>query len=313
MGDPKTDFSQGVAYVRGKYLPLGEAGIPLTDHGFTRSDVTYDVVSVGDGGFFRIDDHLERFAASIAGYRMSVPEDLAQMREIAARCVALSGMRQACVSFAVTRGMPIRPGARRPDECVNSFYCWVWPWPNLVTPEMEETGVKLMISTVERFNAASINPTWKNFQWRDLSKSLWEALDNGFDQSVLLDHDGYVTEGPGYNIFVVKGDKVMTPDRGALKGVTARSVIELCPEIGLTSGYAPLTETDLLEADEVFLATTAFGIMPVSQVNGHIMHNGATGPLTRRIIDTYWGKRAAGWHMVPINYEDTDNPLMTAA
>lgn len=76
MGDPTTDFSQRVAYVRGEYLPLGQAGVPLTDHGFTRSDVTYDVVSVGQGGFFRIDDHLERFAQSLKGYRMSVAETL---------------------------------------------------------------------------------------------------------------------------------------------------------------------------------------------------------------------------------------------
>ncbi|MFC3058939.1 aminotransferase class IV [Paenirhodobacter populi] len=313
MGDPQQDFSQGAAYVDGRYLPLNQAGIPLSDFGFTKSDVTYDVVHVHKGGFFRLGDHMARFAESMRGYRMQPTETLDQMREIAARCVVLSGMKDACVSFAATRGAPTKPGWRRPDQCRNTFMCWVWPWPEVITPELADKGASLMISSIVRFPEASINPTWKNFQWRDLSNSLWEALDNGYDQAILLDYDGYVTEGPGYNIFVVKGDRLLTPDRGALKGVTARSVIDLAPELGMTADYAPLTKKDLLEADEVFLSTTAFGIMPVSRVDDHVMANGITGPVSRKVMDTYWRKKDEGWLITPINYADTENPLKTAA
>lgn len=313
MDGTQADFSKGAAYVGGRYVPLGEAGIPLSDFGFTKSDVTYDVVHVHKGGFFRLDDHMERFAASMRGYRMNPPESLDQMREILARCAALSGMRNCCASLVATRGQPIKPGWRRPDQCNNTFVAYVWPWPNAVTPEIEERGAHLLISSIERFPEASINPTWKNFQWRDLSNSLWEAIDAGYDQSILLDRDGYVTEGPGYNIFVVRGDEVLTPDRGALKGVTARSVIELCPELGLKSGYAPLRREDLMEADEVFLSTTAFGIMPVSRVNDHIMTNDRPGPITQAVDAKYWGKKDEGWYRTPINYDDVDHPLDLAA
>ena len=88
-----TDYSQGAAFVRGQYLPIGQATLPLTDWGFLRSDATYDVVTAWDGAFFRLDAHLERFAASCARFRLDPGMAMPQVAQVLTECVRRSGLR----------------------------------------------------------------------------------------------------------------------------------------------------------------------------------------------------------------------------
>jgi branched-chain amino acid aminotransferase len=120
---------------------------------------------------------------------------------------------------------------------------------------------------------------------------------------VLLDEAGLVTEGPGFNIFALHGTAITTPDRGVLEGITRMSVMELAGEAGLTCHAAPLSADALRDADEVFIATTAGGIMPVSRIDGRILCNDRPGPVTTRLRDLFWTKRAQGWHATPIDYD----------
>src|SRR5215813_9971322 len=100
------DPASGIAYSEGRFMPIGDAKVSVLDFGFTRSDVTYDVVHVWDGRFFRLDDHLDRFQRSMAALRMSVPYDRAAMREILIECVRRTGLRAAFVAMVCTRGRP---------------------------------------------------------------------------------------------------------------------------------------------------------------------------------------------------------------
>src|SRR5208282_5938181 len=118
------------------------------------------------------------------------------------------------------------------------------------------------------------------YQWSDLTTGLFEAHDHGFDTAILCDADGFVTEGPGFNIFVVKDGRVSTPDRGSLHGITRKSVLELCEAMGIEAAVAPIPRALLEDADEVFAATTAGGVMPVARVAGHILGNDRPGPIS---------------------------------
>jgi branched-chain amino acid aminotransferase len=314
MTEDRPDFSQGAAYIDGQYVPMSEAKISVGDWGFTRSDVTYDVVHVWGGQFFRLEDHLDRFQRSLEGYRLKPPVDRDEMREILARCVALSGLREAYVAMISTRGLPRIPGSRKPSDCENTFIAYARPWIDVIPPAVQERGAHLWVSSVPRISPLSQDPTFKNFSWRDLSSSLHEALDHGYDTAVLLDAEGYATEGAGFNLFVVKGDVVTTPDRGALLGVTRRSVLDLCDELGLEGRVAPVTLQDMMEADEVFTSTTAGGVMPCSRVGNttignNIMMNDRPGPVSLKIKALYWKKHEEGWHGTPVNYADPDHPL----
>ena len=100
---------------------------------------------------------------------------------------------------------------------------------------------------------------------------------------------------------------VATPDRGALEGITRLSVVELCGDLGIPCAIRPLPVAELRDADEIFLATTAGGIMPASRIDGRILGNDRPGPISARLRERFWAKRAEGWHATPIDYAATDD------
>ncbi|MGZ5909859.1 MAG: aminotransferase class IV, partial [Reyranella sp.] len=117
---------------------------------------------------------------------------------------------------------------------------------------------------------------------------------------ILCDAEGYVTEGPGFNIFIVKDGRVLTPDRGSLQGITRLTVLEICAELGLEAAVAPIPRGLLEDADEVFAATTAGGVMPVARVGGRILGNDRPGPISARLKETYWRWHEEGRYRTPV-------------
>jgi branched-chain amino acid aminotransferase len=293
-------YAYGAAYVDGDYVPIAEARLPILDWGFTRSDVTYDVVHVWKGGFFRLDDHLDRFLRSCQRLRLS-PPGRDEIRESLMQCVKLSGLREAYVEMVCTRGAPA-PGSRDPRTCVNRYLAFAIPFIWVITPEQQARGAHLIISRVPRISPASVDPTVKNFHWGDLTRALFEAYDRGADSAVLVDADGFVSEGPGFNVFCVRGGRVRSPGETVLEGITRRSVKEICEELGVPFELGRITPEELRQADEVFLSTTAGGVMPVSRVDGQILGNGGPGPLSLRLRDRYWAKHDEGWHVTAVDY-----------
>lgn len=293
-------FADGAAYVRGGFVPVADASIPVTDWGFTRSDAVYDVVHVYRGGFFRLDDHLDRFAASMQARRLRPPEDRAAIEAVLHRCVALSGLADAYVAMVALRGRPRVAGSRRPEDCENHLVAYAVPWIDVIPQEVQERGAHLWIAGTPRVPDASVDPAVKNYQWADLTSGLFEAHDRGHDTAVLCDADGFVTEGPGFNVFVVKDGRVLTPDRGSLHGITRASVLELCEASGIEAAVAPVPRALLEGADEVFAATTAGGVMPVSRVQGRILGDDRPGPVSLRLKQAYWRRHEEGWHRTEV-------------
>ncbi|MBS0561072.1 MAG: aminotransferase class IV [Proteobacteria bacterium] len=296
-------FADGAAYVRGGFVPIAEANISVLDWGFTRSDCVYDVVHVFNDGFFRLQDHMRRFARAMGKRKLAPPESLERMEEILHRCVALTGLSDAYVAMIASRGRPKIGGSRRPADCENHFMAYAIPWIDVIPKDVQERGAHLWIASVPRVPDASVDPTVKNYQWSDLTTGLMEAHEHGFDTAILCDAQGFVTEGPGFNVFVVKDGKVLTPDRGSLQGVTRQSVLDLCAMEGIPAEIAPIPRAVLEDADEVFTATTAGGVMPVSRVGTRIMGNDRPGPLSARLKALYWKKHAEGWHYTPVRKE----------
>ncbi|WP_245239725.1 aminotransferase class IV [Methylobacterium variabile] len=295
-------WAAGAAYIDGRFMPIAEAAIPITDWGYRRSDVTYDVVGVRDGAFFRLDDHVRRFRASMEAFRLKPPEDDDAIRRVLHRCVALAGLRDAYVAMDCLRGRPPAGAPYHPAHARNYLAAFALPWISLVRPDVMERGAHLVVAETLRIPARSVDPRAKNFHWADLTRGQFEAHDRGADFCVLLDEDGHVTEGPGFNLFVVADGGLATPDAGVLEGLTRQSVIELAREMDLAVAVRPVTVAELRDADEILLVTTAGGIMPASRIDGRIMGNDRPGPVFRRLHDAFWDKRAAGWHATPVDY-----------
>lgn len=290
-----TNYREGVAYTDGRFVALRDATIPMTDRGFVRSDATYDVAHVWQGRFFRLDDHIDRFFWSMQQLRMSLNLDRGQVRTILEQGVALSGLRDAYVQMTCTRGVP-PPGSRDPRACVNRFSAFVQPFVWIATPEQQSAGVKMVVSQVRRIAAEAVDTRIKNFHWLDLTMGIFEAYDRDALISVLLDHEGNVTEGAGFNIFVVKDGALATPDRNVFEGMTRRTVIEMAAQMQLPCAVRPVSPQELYMADEVFATSTAGGIMPVTLIDQRPVGDGLVGSLTQRIRESYWALHEGAQH-----------------
>jgi branched-chain amino acid aminotransferase len=280
-------------------MPIAQAAIPITDWGYRRSDVTYDVVGVWEGNFFRLEDHIRRFRSSMRKFRFEPRESDEDIKAILNRCVALSGLKNAYVAMDCLRG---RPAPGMPDHPVHArkyIADFAIPWVWVMSLEVQERGGHLIIAETLRIPPSSVDSTAKNFHWADLTRGQFEALDRGADFALLLDSEGNVSEGPGFNVFFVIDDVVLTPDAGVLEGITRKSVIEICADLGIPAKTGKVPAAEAREADEIFLATTAGGVMPASRIDGRIMGNDRPGPISTKIKDTFWAKRAAGWHATP--------------
>ena len=302
---PRGGFAEGAAFVDGRYVPVSEARVSVLDWGFSRSDVTYDVVHVWKGRFFRLEDHLDRFQRSCASLRLDPGLGRDALRDALMHCVRLSGLRDAYVDMICTRGRPA-PGSRDPRTCKNRLLLYAVPFVWVLPPEVQERGAHLIVSGVPRIPSRSIDPRVKNFHWGDLTRGLFEAVDRGADTAVLVDPEGCVSEGPGFNVFCVRGGRVVSPGGTVLEGITRRSVRELCEELGVAFALGRVTPEALRDADEVFLSSTAGGVMPVVRVDGRVLGDGRPGPLSTRLKALYWRKHEEGWHATPVDYGRPD-------
>ena len=288
-------FSAGAAYMEGGYLPIADAKLPILDWGFTRSDVTYDVVHVWRRRFFRLEDHLTRFLHACQALHLDPGLDADGIREVLMQCVRYTELDDAYVEVVCTRGVP-PAGFRDPREYENRFLAFAVPFVWVLSPAVQERGGHLVISDIPRIPPQSLDPTVKNFHWGDLTRGLFQAYDRGGDTVVLVDLDGNVSEGPGFNVFCVRDGAVASPAGTVLEGITRDTVRELCQEIGIAFSLGQIRPEELRDADEVFLSSTAGGIMPVSRVDDRVLSNGRPGPLSSRLRERYWRKHEEGWH-----------------
>jgi len=298
--DPR-NYPRGVVFMDGQYLPMSEAKISVLDWGFLHSDATYDTVHVWDGRFFRLDLHLGRFWHGMERLRMKIPFSREEVAEILHNCVALSGHRSAYVEMICTRGSS--PNFNRdPRQSENRFLAFAVPYGSVASKEQLERGLRVSVSETVRISPKSVDPTIKNYHWLDLVKGLFDAYDAGSETAIILDTNGNIAEGPGFNVFVVKDGDLRTPAYGVLQGITRRSVFDLAEEMNLRAAAGDVSRTELSAADEVFITSTAGGIMPVTFVDGAPISDGAIGPVTRRLMDLYWQKHSEPEWTTAVSY-----------
>jgi branched-subunit amino acid aminotransferase/4-amino-4-deoxychorismate lyase len=298
-------FAHGVAWVEGDLVPLLEARIPLLDQGFLHSDLTYDVPAVWDGRFFRLDDHINRLEASCKKLRLLLPLPKLELKQILVEMVAKSGIRDAYVEIIVTRGLQFVRQAK-PTDIINKIYMFIQPYVWAMPPDMQRTGGKAVIArTVRRVPPGSMDPTIKNLQWGDLVRGLLEAADRGATYPFLTDGDTNLTEGPGYNIVIIKDGALYTPDRGVLEGVTRKTVLEIAEKNGIPAHVQAVPVEMAFQSDEIFVCTTAGGIMPITSIDSQPVNGGLIGPITMLVWDAYWDLHYNPSYSFAINYGDS--------
>ena len=306
--------SKGIAYKDGEYIPLEESFIHIMDPAFTKGDAVFDVVTVWDNNFFRLNDHLKRFRSSCDYVRLTPPHTDDEIKHMLAQCVAQAGLSESMVWMLCTRG-PYSGGTAFGDPrfCENLFMAYSVPYFWILPKELSETGAHIWITETRRAPDSAINQRAKTYNRMDLTAAQFEALDAGADSPVLISTSGFITEGPGNNVWIIKNGTAFTPGENILEGVTRLTVFDLCKEVGLRAEAKNLTPEDLKSADEVFISTSGGGIFPVTRVSNHPIGNGAPGLTSCHLRDLYWEKRALGWHATPVSeLSDAASPNITS-
>jgi branched-chain amino acid aminotransferase len=301
------EYAMGGAFTGDHYCPLLEASVPLVDCGFMHADAAYDVVSVSRGNFFRLDQHQDRFALSCRAIHVQNPMGRAEEAEILHKVVALAGLKDAYVWWAVTRGLPPlgRGDMIDPQKFQPRFYAFASPFVWVADDDQRTRGLALVLSAERvRISPRAVDPTSKNFHWLDMQMALFEAGRRGGEWALLPDEEGYLTEATGANVFVVRDGVVLTPDSGCLLGITRQSVFDLCAEMGVSAKATRIHGDELYGSDEIFLTTTAGSIMPASSIDGKPV-GGREGPgkISVALHNRYWERRWEGWDATPVRYE----------
>ncbi|GAA0786037.1 branched-chain amino acid--2-keto-4-methylthiobutyrate aminotransferase [Roseibium denhamense] len=291
---PGPRLSTGAAWMDGRIMPIADASIPLNDWGLIHSDITYDVVPVLDGAFFRLPLYLDRFLKSMQALRLDPDMDRPAIEAALHELVAASGLRKAYVAMVTTRGVNMVAGSRDPRDCKNRFFAWCVPYIHVIRPEIAQTGAHAHIArTVVRIPSDSVDPRVKNYHWGDFTRGLFEAKDAGAETAILLDAAGNVTEGPGFNVFSVKNGRLITSDSGVLEGISRQTVLDIAREHDIATEIRPLPLGEFMQSDEIFVTTSGGGVASITRVDDRIFSNGAPGELTNAIHRAYfeWASR----------------------
>ena len=296
-------YKDGGAFTGDKYWPIAEAKIPILDWGFLRSDANQDTVSVWNGLFFRLEDHLDRFLKNNEKLRFSISQNRQTIRQILFELVRKCGFQNAYVQMLVTRGRP-PIGSRDLRMCENRFHAFCLPYIWLAPEEIRNRGLNAHISNIQRIPSKSVDPTIKHYHWLDFQMGLFEAYDTGTETVILTDSQGNIAEGPGFNVFMAKDGVLFTPSSGVLEGMTRRTVFELCEMEGFECHETTISPKTLLSADEVFLSSTAGGLVPVTRLDNVPVSSVSVGKMTLQLNQSYWDKRLEGWHGTPVHDEN---------
>jgi branched-chain amino acid aminotransferase len=286
----------GVVFIDGEFVAPEEAKLSIFDYGFTWSDCVYDVTSVWRGWFFELDEHLDRFERSCAGFRLRNPYSRDEVKAILAECVERAGLEDAYVKIEVTRGTtPNHSRDLRLAE--NRFTAYAIPYVWIWGEQKCRLGARLhLCRRFERISSRAVDQRFKNYNRADLVQGRLDAYDAGCDDAVLVGPDGELTEGFGWNILLVRDGAVATPATNVLEGRTREAVAEICADAGIPFQVRRVEPDELFAADEVFATTTAGGVMPAVAIDSHQVGDGTPGPVTRLLQEQYWSRRAAGWH-----------------
>ena len=275
------------ASINGEIVPLEEARVPILDNGFVFGDSVYEVLRTYGGRPFESGRHLRRMRASAGRLGIPIPatnaELLAQVRALLTR----AGDIESYIRIVVTRG--VGNLSYDLDAVVGPTVVMIQkPLRPPVRSHYDE-GIRVSAVDIRRNHRRSLDPAIKSSNLLNNILAVREAKARGAEEAVLLNLEGFVAEGASTNVFAVKDGTVSTPplSAGILGGITREVVLELAASLEIPCREEALKLRDLLEADEAFLSSTTREVMPIRQVDNHLIGNGRPGPLTRRLMEAF--------------------------
>ncbi len=277
-------------WMNGELVPWDEAQIHVLTHALHYGSGVFEGIRAYETpsgpAVFRLAHHLERLRRSAKLHYMELPYSTAELAQATRDLITANGLDSCYIRPIAFRGygeMGLYP-LKAPVECCIA----VWPWGAYLGEEGIRHGIRAKVSSVQSLDANTITPAAKACgQYLNSSLAKIEATEAGYDEAVMLNRHGFVTQGSGENIFWVHAGRLATPplSAGLLEGITRDSVMQIAASLGMTVVEKDTTRSDLYTADEVFFTGTAAEVVPIRELDDHVI--GDPGPVTRRVQDRF--------------------------
>ena len=294
------DNDELIAYVNGEFLPKSHAKISIFDQGLIFGDGVYDTMAAVNGFVFKLNQHVARLFRSAKGVKIDIERNPREVESLIIETIRRNEFRDAYVKIIVTRGVGPKPLLGRGDAPHPSLIIVAVPPVTIIPEESIERGAKLLSTTIKRSHPDSLDPRIKSLNYLPNVLMRREAVEQGADESVCYGFDGYVTEGGGENIWIIRNKTLITPEHGLLEGITRETVFEIARELGYEALSDNIGKYDLYQADEIFLCSTAGGIIPVTEVDRRIVRDGKPGQITTQVRQRYQEMLQLGLYGTPI-------------
>ena len=276
-------------WMNGRLVNWADATVHVASHGLHYGSGVFEGVrayeTAGGSAIFRLTDHLRRLHDSARLLGMRLPYSVEELRLAAIELVAANGLAECYlrpIAFYGFGELGVSPRGNPVDVAIIS-----WPWGAYLGEEGQKNGIRAKISSWERVGP-NVIPHTANATGIYLNSMLAvnEALDAGYDEAILLTHDGLVADGSGENIFVVRDGRIYTPDLSTsiLPGITRDTVTQIAQDLGYDVVEKSLIRSELYLADEVFMCGTAAEVTPLRAIDGVEL---GVGPVTERLRDEY--------------------------
>ncbi len=235
---------------------------------------------------FRLEDHTNRLFEAANKLSINIPYSPEEINQVQKEIFAKNDLKEGYLRPIVFLGSESL-GIRATELSVNVAVA-AWEWPSYMSPEAKEAGISIIKSSYEQYS----NPLHSGYKiigtYINSTMALHEAINKGADEALLLDKNGFISEGSGENIFLIKDNIISTPlTDHCLNGITRQSVIQIARDLGYQMIEKDLTYDDLLSSDEAFFTGTAVEITPISKIDENQIGIGSRGPITEKLQTTY--------------------------
>lgn len=271
-----------------KLVDKADAKISVFDHGLLYGDGVFEGIRVYDGRVFELEAHLRRLYQSAKVIRLEIAMSKTELVAAIKKTVEANGITDGYIRLVVTRGAGTL--GLNPFLCKNSCLIIIADKIQLYPEELYETGMKIISATTVRNHPLAIPPQVKSLNYLNNIIAKIEALDNCVPEAVMYNHEGYVAEATGDNVFIVRDGVIYAPpvEAGALEGITRNLVIRLAREENLQVVEKNLTRCDLYICDEFFLTGTAAEVIGIVEIDGRTVGEGKPGPITKRLREKFF-------------------------
>ena len=235
---------------------------------------------------FRLDDHTNRLFDAASQISLKIPYSATELNKVQKDIFIKNNLDEGYIRPIVFLGNESL-GIRATELSVNVAVA-AWEWPSYMDPEAKEKGISVIKSSYEQYS----NPLHSGYKiigtYINSTMALHEAISQGADEALLLDKNGFISEGSGENIFIVKNDEIFTPKTDhCLNGITRQSVMTMAEDFGINIEEKNITFEEACEADEIFFTGTAVEITPITRIDSRQIGEGLRGPITKKLQETF--------------------------